>query len=84
MDQEKIFEELLQLLDKLSITVKYDRGNFQGGLVRYNDQNYFYMNRGAETAVKINIILTELKRLNIPEELLKPEIKNILSDLSYL
>ena len=78
MQKEKILEELLNLLERLSFTVKYDRGNFRGGLVHYHDHSYFYLNRRSETEAKINIIIDELKQLEIPEEILTVEIKEIL------
>lgn len=78
MEQEKLLEELLQLLEKLNIIVRYNSGIFQGGLVKYNSQDYFYLNRKSEIEVKINTIAAELKQMTIPEELKTETIRNIL------
>jgi hypothetical protein len=78
MDNDKLFEELLQLLEKLSIQVRYDRGNFRGGLVKYHDADIFYINRKSDVDVKINTIINELKNIEIPEELISGEIRDLL------
>ncbi|MEJ2054068.1 MAG: hypothetical protein P8X42_09130 [Calditrichaceae bacterium] len=77
---EQILDELISLLDRMGIVVKYDRGNFQGGLVKYQDNDYFYINRKAETETKINTILEEIKNLDIPSNLISNEIKMLLEN----
>jgi len=76
--EEKIFKELVELLEKLSIKVKYDRGHFNGGLVRYKNQFYLYLNRAAKTKTKIDLILNELQYLKIPEQYLSGELSQFL------
>ncbi|MHB2150930.1 hypothetical protein ACX8XP_17890 [Calditrichota bacterium LG25] len=73
--EEKVLQELLDLLEKLSIHVRYDRGFFNGGLVRYKDQLYLYLNRKADSASKIALIVEELKYIHIPENLLSDNLK---------
>ncbi len=81
MDKEKLFAELLGILEELSVTVKYDRGNFKGGLVRYREDNLFYINRKADMDVKLQNIVNELKEITIPQELLSDEIKEAFPEL---
>ncbi len=73
--QEEVLKQLLDLLEKLSINVRYDRGFFHGGLVRYKDQLYLYLNRKSETMQKIETIISELKYIQIPEELISEDLK---------
>jgi hypothetical protein len=80
VDTEHILEELISLLDKLGINVKYDRGNFLGGLVKYEDNDYFYINRKAKTETKINTIVDELKNLKIPPGYIKGDLKQYFDD----
>ncbi len=80
MDENKILEELIVLLEKLSIPVKQDRGDFKGGLIRYHDETCFYINRKAEATAKINLILEELKRMDIPKALLSDELFTFLKE----
>lgn len=80
MSKEDELAELISLLEKLSVTVKYQSGNFRGGLVRYDNMNIFYLNRKADPQVKINNILSELKQMKIPEELMNDTIHKLLAD----
>lgn len=80
MPKEDELTELISLLEKLSVTVKYHSGNFRGGLVRYDNKNIFYLNRKADPEVKINNILSELKQMKIPEELMTNTIHTLLAD----
>lgn len=81
MEKEQLLEELVNLIEHLAITIKYDRGNFKGGLVRYHDDNLYYMNRKADTDEKIQTIINELKQVQIPEELLSEEIRKAFPEL---
>lgn len=74
MDSEKLLEQLLQLIEQLSVTIRYDRGNFKGGLVRYKDDNLFYINRKTDVDHKIQTIVNELKQVQIPKELLTSDL----------
>ena len=70
MDTEKTLQDLLDLLGQLSIEVKYHRGNFRGGLVYYNGNKYFYLNRKDDAKTQISLIVSELKQNDIePEQL---------------
>jgi len=78
MDESRILEELIRLLEQHAIPVKQDRGNFKGGLIRYHDEQVFYLNRKTETAMKINLILEELKHMDISQENLSEDLRNYL------
>ncbi len=73
--------QLLEIIEKLSVTVKYDRGNFKGGLVRYHEDNIFYINRKADIDTKLQTIVNELKEMHIPESLISPELRLAFPDL---
>lgn len=74
MDKEKLYEQLLDLIEHLAVTIRYDRGNFTSGLVRYKEENLFYINRKTDIDHKIQTIINELKQVQIPEELLSAEL----------
>ena len=78
-EDEKRLEALLGLLEKLSIQVKYARGYFRGGLVRYRDQLFLYLNRTAKAQNKVDVIVNELQYIEIPPHLLTPELRKILT-----
>jgi hypothetical protein len=84
MDESRILEELIRLLEHHAIPVKQDRGNFKGGLIRYHDEQVFYLNRKAETSTKINLILEELKYIDFSEEALSEGLRNYLEGRGLL
>ena len=64
------------------MTVKYDRGNFTGGLFRYHKDNIFYVNRKEDIDHKLQTIINELKQLDIPQEMLSVEIREAFPELT--
>jgi len=81
MDKEHLLNQLIELIETLSVTVKYDRGNFKGGLVRYREDNFFYINRKADIDIKLQTIINELKQIQIPDELLSSDIRSAFPEL---
>jgi len=72
---EDILNELISLLNRLDITVKYAQGSFQSGLVKYENCDLFYINRKAKAETNINAIVDELKNLDIPVTYLSEALK---------
>ena len=81
MDKEQLLQQLLEIIEELSVTVKYDRGSFKGGLIRYHEDNIFYINRKADIDAKLQTIVTELKQVQIPESLVSPELRLAFPEL---
>ena len=77
MDTEKTLQGLLELLERLSIEVKYHRGNFRGGLVYYNGNKYFYLNRKDDAKTQLNLVISELKQNGIALEKIAGILENI-------
>jgi hypothetical protein len=70
--------KLISFLESMGITVKSDRGNFKGGLVRYHEDRYVYLNRKWDTDAKLNLIIKEIKNLKLDENDIDEEIRDIL------
>jgi len=78
MDDNQIFTELEKLLDKLSIKIKYGRGYFKGGLCRYNEEIYLYLNRSDDKDKHISVILSELENIDLNGIELSKSIEELL------
>ena len=74
-------QQLLDIIEALSVSVKYDRGNFKGGLIRYHEDNIYYINRKADIDTKLQTIVNELKQMRIPEKLISPELRLAFPEL---
>ena len=79
MDENKTFKELENLLSRLSIEIKYRKGYFRGGLCRFRDQNYFYLNKVDKVEHHIALILSELEKMNLSDINLPQSIEELLS-----
>jgi retron-type reverse transcriptase len=79
MDDNQLFTELEELLLKLSIKIKYGRGYFKGGLCRYKDNKYLYLNRSDDKDKHISIILSELENIDLTDVKLNKTIGELLS-----
>ena len=79
MEDNQLFIELEELLQELSITIKYGRGYFKGGLCRYKDEKYLYLNRSDDKDSHISIILSELENIDLTGVKINKTIGELLS-----
>jgi len=75
MSNEEIFKELELILQKLSIEIKYRKGSFNGGICRYLDKMVLYLNSTHSVEKHIEVIISELKAIEIDLNTIKPELK---------
>ena len=80
MDNEQLLGELQQFLQELSVQVKFGKGYFTGGLCRYKDQKYLYVNKSQDLDQQIALIITEIKKLDLNGVDIKPTISRLLSE----
>jgi hypothetical protein len=78
MEDDQVFKELEELLEKLSIKIKYGRGYFKGGLCRYKEEKYLYLNRSDDKGRHISIILSELENIDLNGIELSKSIEELL------
>ena len=79
MEDNLVFKELEELLDKVSIKIKYGRGYFKGGLCRFKEERYLYLNRSDDKDRHISIILSELENIDLNGIKLSNSIGELLS-----
>lgn len=85
MDQEDILQQLQELAEKLSIEVRFEKGDFEGGLYRYKDDEKIVLNNNLSTETKIKIMAKELKsRLDFEHLYLVPAIREVIEDASSM
>ena len=79
--KEEIFSELKEVLARLDIKLKYDRGYFQGGFFRYKDKKTIYLNRADSVDHHVSIVLSELKDMDLSTVPLSPALKDVMQGL---
>lgn len=80
MNNEQLLGELQQLLQELSIQIRFGKGFFTGGLCRYKDQQYLYLNKAQDSDQQIALIITEIKKLDLNGVDINPTISKLLSE----
>lgn len=75
---EWLLQEMEGLLEQLSIPVRYERGNFKGGLCRLNDDEIFIINKNLPLEQKLQIFREELEGINLEDIFIRPVLRNYL------
>ena len=78
LEKEKVFKEIEALLAELNIELKYARGYFRGGLVRYKEKSYLYLNRAGDIDTHLTILISELKKVDLTSVPVSSEIRELL------
>lgn len=78
--QKELEKELSEILSEHSIELKFGRGYFKGGFCRYQDRQILYLNRSDSLESQIEIVLNELKSLDLDDEHIRSEIKGLLEE----
>ena len=80
MTLDQKLQKLISFLESNNITVKSDRGDFKGGLVRYHEDKFFYLNRKLDTEARIKLILKEISDLQLDREGMEEDLVDLLSE----
>ncbi|MFQ5769067.1 MAG: hypothetical protein ACE5HX_00920 [bacterium] len=85
MDDENILLNLEELVEKLTLELRYEKGDFVGGLYRYNNKEQIIINKDLNTKQKINVLANELKvKVNIENLYLVPALREVIEHASSL
>lgn len=78
MKRENLLEAFESLVDKLSIDLRYEKGEFSGGLCRMPDKNIMIINSNLPVDQKIKLIASELGRLELNHVYIRPVLREIM------
>ena len=75
---EWLLQEMEGLVEQLSIPIRYEKGNFKGGLCRLNDDRIFIINKTLPLEQKLQIFREELVRINLEDIFIRPVLREYL------
>ena len=78
MNDEIILQELENICCKLGLTLRYEEGDFIGGLCRIDDEKFIIINKKLPINKKIKLIAKEISTQNIEDIFILPAIKEII------
>jgi len=79
MSEDHIFKQLEEVLKELSIEIKFRKGYFTSGLCRYREKIYLYLNRIDKVENYVDLILDELRKMDLEGIAIPEEIGELLS-----
>lgn len=83
MQDNEILQSFESLLDNLAIELRYEKGDFAGGLCRYKDKQQLIVNKDLGLQQKINILARELgANLDLDQVYMVPALREVIDNAS--
>ncbi|MDZ7332115.1 MAG: hypothetical protein ONB31_09080 [candidate division KSB1 bacterium] len=80
MKPHHILQGLENLIQSLSIDLRYEKGDFAGGLCRLPDKSVFIINPKLPVETKIKLIASELRLLELNHIYIRPALRQVIYD----
>jgi len=78
MNDEIILQELENICCKLGLNLRYEVGDFIGGLCRIDEEKLIIINKKLPIDKKIKLIAKEISTLNFEDIFILPAVKEII------
>ena len=78
MNNQQILQELEQLAARLNITVRYEEGDFNGGLCRIKSDQVIIINKKFPVEKRIAVLSRELSTLNLNVIYILPQLRELI------
>ncbi|MEJ2634242.1 MAG: hypothetical protein P8184_02990 [Calditrichia bacterium] len=79
-EQQLLFDELCEVLQKLGVEVRSELGQFNGGYCIIEGKDYFFLNKSLLIEQNIDILLEQLKSMELGNVYLSPKLRECLED----
>ncbi len=80
MKHEEIIQELQDLATQLNVTIRYERGDFEGGYCILKDRKILLVNRRLMPIRKASVLATALQEIGLDNVFLKPVLRAYIED----
>lgn len=78
MKTHLILQGLESLIQNLSIDLRYEKGDFTGGLCKVGTKNVLIINNKLPVESKIKVMAIELNRLELEQIYIRPALRDII------
>lgn len=75
MKNTELLEKLEEVVNRLRIELRWDEGEFAGGICRLRDRRIFLINRSLPNFEKISVLCRGLAQLDISSIFIPPAIR---------
>ncbi len=83
-EHQMLFDELCETLYKLGIEVRMENGYFEGGQCIVQDKKYFFLNKNHLIEQNIELLISELKSMDLGNIYLSPRLRTSIEDKSTI
>jgi len=80
MKHEEIHQELQDIARQLGVTVRYEKGDFEGGYCILKESKILLVNRKLHLSKKIAILARGLSEIGLDDIFVKPAIRHYIED----
>jgi hypothetical protein len=80
MKAEDIIEELLDVARQIGVTVRFEKGDFEGGYCVLRDQRLVLINKRLMPSRKASTLALALQNIGLETVFLKPAIRQFIED----
>ncbi len=80
MTHEQILTELEQLASNCGITIRYEKGDFDGGYCVLKAERLIVINKRLQPARRASVLAQGLAEVGIDEMYLKPAVREYIED----
>lgn len=80
MKHEEIIQDLQDLATQLNVTIRYERGDFEGGYCILKDKKILLVNRRLMPTRKASVLAMALQEIGLDNVFLKPVLRAYIED----
>jgi hypothetical protein len=80
MKHELLIQELHEVATQLGVTIRYERGDFEGGYCILRDQKILLVNRRLFPAKKASVLAMAMHEIGLEDMYLKPAVREYIED----
>jgi len=80
MKTEALIEELHEVARQLDVTIRYERGDFEGGYCILKEQRILLINRRLTPHRKASVLATAMHDIGLDNMFLKPAVREYIED----
>ena len=80
MKHEMLIQELQDVAAQLGVTIRYERGDFEGGYCILREQKILLVNRRLFPAKKASVLAMAMHEIGLEDIYLKPAVREYIED----
>ncbi len=85
MHDDDILQSFEKLLTDLEVELRYEKGDFQGGICRYKEKKQLILNKNLSSNQKIMVMANELKtNFDLDNLYLVPALREVIGNAGRL